>query len=52
MKTVKFSFINAGLEHWWIKKLSSFNEETIQNYLEHKNLPFDLSWEDVKYKIC
>ena len=51
MYKVKFYFYNAGLEHYWIKRLFCTSEKEIYNYLESKCLPFELKVEDIKFKV-
>lgn len=50
---VLFSFqFNGNL--WWWERTFNLNQpiqETIDNYLEVKKLPFEIQKEEVKYKI-
>lgn len=50
---VIFSFQFNGNVWWWERTFNSNQpiQETIDNYLEIKKLPFDIQKEEVKYKI-
>ncbi len=46
---VKFYFYNGELEHYWIKTF--YDIKGIQDYIDTKELPFDIENAEIKYKI-
>jgi len=39
------------MEHYWIREFHSYSEQGIIEYLKNKELPFELTYIDIKYKF-